>query len=110
MSYPWIWSLAALALTGCQDPLCADYAATYADVAAKSQPCLEQVPLPPFDAGTCEHHLGACDDRDRAQLEAQRACYAQLGTCQPDQQDAFLQALTDCDDHAVSNTCEAAIF
>ena len=66
--------------------------------------------LPAFEASRRAQNLGACDEKDRTRLEAQRECYARLDTCQPDQKDAFLQGLTACDGLSVSNACEAAIF
>lgn len=103
--------LAAVAvLGGCRSTACEELAQAYADVARKSQPCLESAPLPAFDASQCEQNLRECGGEDLDQLQAQIACYQELGTCQPDQKASFLQAITSCDDHALSNACEAAIF
>lgn len=111
---PYLSRLAGSALVfllgGCQAGTCADFARTATAVAQKSAPCLERSPLPGFDAARCEQNLAACSDADVRQLEAQRACYDALETCQPDQKDAFLQALTTCDSHPLSNPCEAALF
>lgn len=109
------WMLAPLAaavalLGGCRSTACADLAAAYADVARKSQPCVEQAPLPAFDPERCEQNLQECGGTDLEQLDTQIECYQRLGTCQPGQQEAFLQDITFCDSNALSNSCEAAIF
>ncbi|MFY0564905.1 hypothetical protein ACN28E_13695 [Archangium lansingense] len=108
------WMLAPLAaaavLSGCRSTACEDLAAAYADVAQKSQPCVERAPLPAFDAARCEQNLQACGGEDLDQLDAQVECYQRLGTCQPGQQEAFFQNITNCDSNVLSNTCEAAIF
>ncbi|HYO67970.1 MAG TPA: hypothetical protein VEU33_18025 [Archangium sp.] len=111
------WMLAPLAaavvlLGGCRSTACADLEAAHAEVARKSQPCVEQAPLPAFDAGRCEQNLQECDGDDLERLAAQAECYQRLGTCQPGQQTPFFQALTACDSsgNALSNACEAAIF
>ncbi len=108
----WMLALvvAAAVLGGCRSTACEDLAAVYADVALKSRPCLEQAPLPSFEAARCEQNLQKCGGEDLEQLEAQIECYQQLGTCQPERRETFLQALSDCDANALSNTCEAAIF
>ena len=106
---PVLLTLVAL-LGGCHGQVCADFADTYAEVDRKARPCFAQTPLPAFDAQHCAKNLKACDDMDLAQLEAQRTCYAKLDTCRPEQKDLFLDKLTECDGHAVSNVCEAAIF
>jgi hypothetical protein len=108
------WMLAPLAaavlLGGCRSTACEDLAAAYAEVDRKSQPCVEQAPLPAFEAARCERNLQECGGEDLAQLEAQVECYQGVGTCQPELQKAFFQSLTACDNYALSNTCEAAIF
>ena len=108
------WMLALLAATvllgGCRSTACEDLAEAYAEVARKSQPCVEQAPLPAFEAGRCEQNLQACDGEDLEQLAAQVECYQGLGTCNPELQKAFFQALSTCDGYSLSNTCEAAIF
>lgn len=108
------WTLAALAavavLGGCRNTACEELAEVYADVARKSQPCLERAPLPPFDPTRCEQNLQQCEDKDLDQLDAQIQCYRALGTCAPEQKASFLQDITRCDSHILSNTCEAAIF
>lgn len=108
------WMLTPLAavmlLSGCQNTACADLAAAYADVARKSEPCLDRVPLPSFDTARCEQNLGKCGDSDLERLESQARCYQELGTCQPEEKASFLQGITDCDSYALSNGCEAAIF
>ena len=107
----WLVSLATVALLGgCRSAACQDLADAYADVARKSQPCLESAPLPAFDASQCKKNLQECDEEDLNQLQAQIDCYQELGTCQPDQKASFLQDITFCDSHALSNACEAAIF
>jgi Tfp pilus assembly protein PilP len=103
-------AVAVLILTGCRNSACEDLAEVYADVARKSEPCMESAPLPPVDALRCEQNLQACGDQDLVQLEAQIKCYRSLGTCQPEQKASFLQGITRCDRHALSNSCEAAIF
>jgi hypothetical protein len=102
--------LATTLLLGCQDTVCADLAAAYAGVGLKSQPCLERAPLPAFNPEQCEAHLQACGPKDREQLDAQIQCYQKLGTCEPGNKEVFLQDITECDGHALSNPCEAAIF
>lgn len=110
------WMLAPLAaavlLSGCRSTACSDLAAAYVEVGRKSQPCVEQAPLPAFEAGRCEQNLQECDGEDLERLQAQVECYERLGTCQPEQQSPFFQALTACDSsgNALSNACEAAIF
>ncbi|QRK08882.1 hypothetical protein JQX13_01535 [Archangium violaceum] len=108
------WLLVSLAtvaiLGGCRSAACEELADAYADVARKSQPCLESAPLPAFDPDLCEQNLRECDGEDLDQLQAQIVCYQKLGTCQPDQSASFLQDITFCDSHALSNACEAAIF
>ncbi|WNG39463.1 hypothetical protein F0U60_41585 [Archangium minus] len=108
------WMLAPLAmvavLSGCRSTACAELAEAYADVAQKSLPCLASAPLPAFDPSRCEQNLQACSEKDLDQLEAQITCYQELGTCHPEQKASFLQDITFCDSHALSNACEAAIF
>ncbi|PTL79133.1 hypothetical protein [Vitiosangium sp. GDMCC 1.1324] len=109
------WMLAPLAaavavLGGCRSTACEDLAKAYAEVARKSQPCLEHAPLPPFDPTRCEQNLQQCGGEDLDQIDAQIECYRALGTCDPGQKASFLQGITHCDSHVLSNTCEAAIF
>ncbi len=108
------WMLAPLAaaavLGGCRGTACEDLAAAYAEVDRKSQPCVERAPLPAFDPARCEQNLQQCGGTDLEQLEAQVKCYKRLGTCQPEKQTSFFQAISACDSNAVSNPCEAAIF
>lgn len=108
------WMLACLASlaggVGCRTQVCADFEDAYADVAAKAAPCVEQVPLPPFDAERCERYHSACTDEDLRRLGVQVTCYGELPTCAPERKAAFLQGVTDCDNHVLSNACEAAIF
>lgn len=109
------WMIVPLAvgvlLSGCRNTACEDLAAAYAGVAQKSEPCLERVPLPSFDAARCEQNLEKqCGDMDLERLESQIKCYQELGTCQPEEKASFLQGITDCDSYALSNACEAAIF
>lgn len=107
------WMLAPLAavalLGGCRNA-CEELAAAYAEVDRKSQPCVDKAPLPAFEPARCEQNLQECGGEDLDQLQAQVECYQRLGTCQPEQQASFFQALSVCDSNAVSNTCEAAIF
>jgi hypothetical protein len=103
--------LATMALlSGCRSTACEDLAEAYADVARKSQPCMERAPLPAFDPARCEQNLQECGEKDLDQLNAQIECYQRLGTCQPEQKASFYQGITHCDSNALSNACEAAIF
>jgi hypothetical protein len=97
-------------LGGCRGSTCQELAEAYAAVERKAQPCLDQSPLPAFDAKHCEQHQAACDAEDLTRLADQVECYQRLGSCQVDKKDAFLEDITRCDDRAPSNTCEAAIF
>jgi hypothetical protein len=97
-------------LAGCQSTPCQDLAEVYAEVERKSRPCLESAPLPAFDPSRCEHNLQRCAGNDLEQLDYQVECYQQLDTCQSEQKASFLDAISDCDNHFISNTCEAAIF
>jgi hypothetical protein len=107
------WKLAVAAavalLAGCRST-CRDMAEVYADLDRKSQPCMERAPLPAFDPDQCEQNLGRCAWEDMAQLETQVKCYQQLDACQPEQRASFLDAISRCDNHVLSNSCEAAIF
>jgi len=102
--------LAAVSLGGCRNTLCAQLADAYSAVDQKARPCLEQTPLPAFNEAHCESQFEACGTEDQDQLRAQLECYERLDTCAPDQQAAFLQEMTRCDEHAPSNACEAALF
>ncbi len=106
--------LACLALLvglgGCRSQVCEDFASARAAVTVKAAACVDQVPLPPFDAERCELNHPACTDEDLRRLDVQARCYAQLSTCQPEQKETFLQGLTECDNNVLSNGCEAAIF
>ncbi len=104
------WMVAVAVLSGCRSTACQDLAEVYADVDQKSRPCLERAPLPPFDPTRCEQNLQQCASDDLDQLDNQVECYQQLGTCQPEQKASFLDAISTCDGHFISNTCEAAIF
>src|SRR5688572_10906639 len=108
------WMLATVAagvlLAGCRSTACQELAGAYAEADQKAQPCMERAPLPAFEPDRCERNLQACTGQDLPRLEAQVECYQQLDTCQPEQKAAFLQSLTDCDNLAISNACEAAIF
>ena len=108
------WMLATVAsvalLAGCRNTTCQDLAEVYADVDKKSRPCMEGAPLAAFDASHCEQNLLRCEEDDLEQLDYQVHCYQQLDACQPEQKASFLEAVSDCDNHFISNTCEAAIF
>jgi len=107
------WMLATVVLvsplTGCRSNTCQDLAKVYADVAKKSRPCMESAPLPPIDPNRCEQNLQQCAEKDLEQLDYQVDCYQKLDTCQPEQRASFLDAVSDCDNYFISNTCEAAI-
>lgn len=108
------WMLAVAAtgalLAGCRSTACQELAEAYADMDRKALPCMERAPLPALDPERCEQNLGECAWEDLGQLEAQVECYQALGTCQPDQKASFLEGISRCDNHVLSNTCEAAIF
>jgi hypothetical protein len=104
------WMVAVAVLTGCRSTPCQDLAEAYADVDQKSRPCLERAPLPPFDPSRCEQNLQQCAGKDLDQLDHQVECYQKLATCRPEQKASFLDAISTCDNHFISNTCEAAIF
>ncbi|WP_309892877.1 hypothetical protein [Archangium sp.] len=108
------WMLATVAsvalLAGCRNTTCQDLAEVYADVDKKSRPCLDGAPLAAFDASRCEQNLQQCEGDDLQQLDYQVDCYQKLAACQPEQKASFLEAVSDCDNHFISNTCEAAIF
>jgi hypothetical protein len=108
------WMLATVAvvplLAGCRNTTCQDLAEVYAEVAQKSRPCLDSAPLPAFDPNRCEQNLQQCAGNDLEQLETQVECYQELDTCRPEQKASFLDAVTLCDNHVISNPCEAAIF
>jgi len=108
------WMLATVVLVaplaGCRSNTCQDLAEVYADVAKKSRPCMESAPLAPIDPDRCEQNLQQCVGRDLEQLGYQVDCYQKLDTCQPEQKASFLDAVSDCDNYFISNTCEAAIY
>ncbi len=108
------WMLATLAsvalLTGCRNNTCQDLAEVYADVDKKSRPCLDKAPLAAFDASRCEQNLPQCEEDDLEQLDYQVHCYESLDACKPEQKASFLEAVSDCDNFVISNTCEGAIF
>jgi hypothetical protein len=108
------WMLAVVVavavLAGCRSTACRDLAKAYADMERKTQPCMEHAPLPALDPSRCEQNLDKCAWDDLDQLEAQVECYQALGTCKPEQKAAYLEAISACDNHVLSNTCEAAIY
>jgi hypothetical protein len=108
------WMLATLAsvalLTGCRNTTCQDLAEVYADVDKKSRPCLDGAPLAAFDPNRCEQNLQQCGEDDLEQLDYQVHCYESLDACKPEQKASFLEAVSDCDNFVISNTCEGAIF
>jgi hypothetical protein len=104
------WMAAVAVLAGCRSTACQDLAQAYADVDQKARPCLERAPLPAFDPTLCEQNLQQCASDDLDQLDHQVECYQELDTCEPEQKASFLEAISTCDSHFISNTCEAAIF
>ena len=108
------WLAGALAvmlvLSGCGAPVCVDVANAYTELGKKGEGCSGVVPVPSFNQAQCEQNISECTANDMDRLSKKAGCFRAIASCDAQSEQAFATAIDQCEEHVISNGCEAAIY